>query len=1030
MSTASEPKCRVCDKQGLLIMPARYAIAPLDMGLPPVAAPLKVEDAARGVGKGKKQDLTLHGSAQYTTRLLRCGYLYVYDEKNDTMASYWISQEGYYLRLLEGATISEQDKSITPCAYAGHKELAGCIAIADAGRVGTLWLGFSDVQWTKVVIDAHRGPAGKALRELHMRAFDAGAWLKAHGAPSGATTSTKASTGSKSLSSSRGSTPHAVSLDVLASTVAEYAPVSMHIRGRANPFAPPSAPAFHLRMGQAESMQDTCRRRSPGMAAAVVVLDDAAGVAQDLAALIDWHGERLRDTRVERGKYDKASGYGPYTTTYRHLSALDGAIQLLRTTHDEKVKKQVFRQTEAHADQLQGYRNVAIARGAAYARMMPAEARRNPVASVFANQDSAESAEMLALLDAANRNPTPQAIQAAQQASWAGYQKRIKTAPYDAWKAEYRAATDALEKQHIEPLARAHAAWMQSNLLANKLDSTHDGKVVLSGDAYTETLQRCIGPTQDIDGCAAVYLQWLKGDITDRANLLLRALVLRQDELIGAMAAAPLHPDSLPWEALFEQYASHLAPLLKPSLDARVNMRVAQEAFEQAKAEQAAALKDFINATGYERHALLPSNHPMRVELEAADARVQAAREQAEAQRDAGKKETPDSVSMLLAQLGGPIAAALREFNNNAAEKAVARWMAIMGVTLRTPVGVVVVTGKVADTTKFLAKTLVQNLAAAGERNGKPWSDSQIRQQTRYAERQVVGSYASGNIGAFETASLGNGVKAKLAVFITDDMHEKIAAIPDPSKKVAKLVESVTTPKSLHEYAVLKVGRAPVAGAVAQGIVTAVDVIGKCTGWEQMLKAEAKALSFEKSREQDARVTLGGALYVAALGEALARVVNIHGTWRNVHATGMSGRAMGEKIAKGAGTVLKGASMLTAALSAVMGVLDLVDGAKNLLHERWALGGLQLVSGVTGGAGAILAFWAAFTGAIAASVVAGWLLVAAMVLAALGMAIDYVKGDKFAQWLERGYWGTLPSERYAKPDTELADFKLAMQEAQ
>ena len=81
----AEPKCAFCDKVGLLLMPARYAIAPLAMGLPSISAPMKVEDIAQSVGKGKKQDVTLHGSAQYTARLLRSGYLYVYDEKRDRM---------------------------------------------------------------------------------------------------------------------------------------------------------------------------------------------------------------------------------------------------------------------------------------------------------------------------------------------------------------------------------------------------------------------------------------------------------------------------------------------------------------------------------------------------------------------------------------------------------------------------------------------------------------------------------------------------------------------------------------------------------------------------------------------------------------------------------------------------------------------------------------------------------------------------------------------------------------------------------
>src|ERR1700710_2719227 len=95
----AEPKCAFCDKVGLLLMPARYAIAPLAMGMPPIIAPMKVDDIAQSVGKGKKQDVTLHGSAQYTARLLRSGYLYAYDEKRDQMDAYWITADGYYMSI-------------------------------------------------------------------------------------------------------------------------------------------------------------------------------------------------------------------------------------------------------------------------------------------------------------------------------------------------------------------------------------------------------------------------------------------------------------------------------------------------------------------------------------------------------------------------------------------------------------------------------------------------------------------------------------------------------------------------------------------------------------------------------------------------------------------------------------------------------------------------------------------------------------------------------------------------------------------
>jgi hypothetical protein len=49
-------------------------------------------------------------------------------------------------------------------------------------------------------------------------------------------------------------------------------------------------------------------------------------------------------------------------------------------------------------------------------------------------------------------------------------------------------------------------------------------------------------------------------------------------------------------------------------------------------------------------------------------------------------------------------------------------------------------------------------------------------------------------------------------------------------------------------------------------------------------------------------------------------------------------------------------------------------------------------------------------------------LLLSVVLVALAMAIDHFKGDAFAQWMERCYWGKLPSGRYTDPGTEKSDF--------
>ncbi|WP_454756844.1 hypothetical protein [Cupriavidus campinensis] len=272
-------------------------------------------------------------------------------------------------------------------------------------------------------------------------------------------------------------------------------------------------------------------------------------------------------------------------------------------------------------------------------------------------------------------------------------------------------------------------------------------------------------------------------------------------------------------------------------------------------------------------------------------------------------------------------------------------------------------------------------------------------------------------------------------MFITDDMEKTLANIKDPTKKIAWLAEHVKTPKSLHEYGVLRISRSiPIFGAVSMGILTAIDAVWKFAGWEQMLQAEAKALSFQKTWTQDVRVNLGYGLYLGALASGAAAVVQAYGTWRNLYATGMVKRATEERYATRARIALRVAGALTAVLAGVMAALDFVDAAQSMDNGQWALMGLQLAAGTGGAIAASLVISAAFAPAGSATMVAGltltvWGLVLAVVLVAISIAIDYVRGDNFAQWLERCYWGRLESGRYADFPTEQSDFSRVMARA-
>lgn len=1000
MASTAEPSCNFCDKRGLLILPVRYAIAPQELGAPPVAAPLKVEDSSNSVGNGQKQDLTLHGSAQYTTRLLRSGYLYVYDENRDRMDGYWITQDGYFMRFPSETTISGQAKSATPCHFAGHKELAGCIAVDDTEQSGVVWLGFSDVQWTPAVVQSHRGSAGKAQRELHMRLFDASAWAKAHQTQPGQPTF-----------SDRGSTPHIVNIGALASTVAEYTAAPRTGQSPSSSFTPPSAPYYHTRSGAADTLLTAFRRRSPRLTGVIIALDDPVGVTQDLAALIQWRQQCLRNTRVDAGQFNSAqhadsNPYGSYGTTYGELIDLKAQINVLHSASDEKAKMDAFSTVQRLAD--------TTASADYYA------GGTLPIPPSFQLSNTTEIV------------PSKAQVVGYQERAWNDHLSRLSIDAMEAWQKECDCALSALSQRHIQPLARAHASWLQSNLLANKLECIHDGRDPLSGDVYTHTLQLCMASTSNLEPCKGIYRAWLKGNVTDKSNLLLRAMLLRQDALIDALAAAPLEPLSVPWQALIDQYIGHVNALLEPDLSAQMRALDAQRELAKARNQCEQTQANFQFATAMDNS---PGDGPAPLgrldEAETADDRLRTMQAQAnQAMREADKKALPDSVASLLVQAGPAIAEQLRDLMQQTMTT-LARWMVVAGVVIRAPANVIEISGSARDTIKATAAILVENLTHAAAQAGAPLSTVQIRQLTTYAERQVVSLLPTGDIASFQVKANGTTVKTRLAFFFTPGMSEELDAISDPSKKLAEIVRNVRMPDSLHAYGLLRIRRAtPFFGAASEGVLAMIDTICKGIAWNQLLDDEAKAMSFQHAWHEDARRYLGAAAIMTSVGQSTLAVTKLVGTYRNVLATGLSERTVIVARVTRITKLIRVAGVVSSVLEGMEAITDIADGLESKKQKKYGLETLQFASGLTGITSVGVGGWSILTEEgieILGFTLGGWGVILALLGWALSTIVDEVKGTLAMQWLERCYWGRLSVEfRYQDGKQSTQYFKKAI----
>jgi hypothetical protein len=164
--------CKFCDKEGLLILPLRYAAV---VGEANALADIPALPGTLGVGV---KDLSLtHG--KYAPRLMREGYIYLLQEREGI--KYW---EGYMV--VEDAFLYKFDVKSPPivavdfsCDRSTCGIDASCIAIDKVDKVTKAWLLFTPSPMTEAKLKEYKDNADSYVGKGKMQAFDPKAWAKA-----------------------------------------------------------------------------------------------------------------------------------------------------------------------------------------------------------------------------------------------------------------------------------------------------------------------------------------------------------------------------------------------------------------------------------------------------------------------------------------------------------------------------------------------------------------------------------------------------------------------------------------------------------------------------------------------------------------------------------------------------------------------------------------------------------------------------------------------------------------------------------
>ncbi|AOJ03160.1 hypothetical protein WS70_16085 [Burkholderia mayonis] len=503
--------CPLCDRQSLLIYPARYAIAcPRGASkAPALSGNFRIDGRAPQAV----------AAAKYTLRALRPGYLYTYDEKRKKLSAYMVLDDGVMWSFPPDVTPppGDAESALTQgCARNGDmafESLGRCVSVehTPGGDEATnLWIGWSNVRWTKDLV--HNKINDAAWRKQHMQCVNIPAMLGGGATDTG------------EFQATQGKIAH-FAMDAQAMKAA------FDFSNR--------APKDEIRLRQrnvAKRIGDAMAE-SPNKKGFVVAVNDPVGLTNDLAELTvpnlnngfdeqvywKWTSAQLLE-RAEAGIRANAKAVTGLTYGTSKTIADANAVNM-------KVGAPI-------APDAIGFFHVMRSwiRTGSFEQAVKEEERKTE--NVPATQE-----------EAANEAWEDAAFKVGPDG------KRTSVLDEEALKRfpqEYQQALEAF-KPKWQPLVQAHADWLKSQLLAEWMAGVHDQQDLRSGYAYSESCAQAIGAAVGTEACKKVLDGWLNGQASNIRNLYARALMFNQDTLMKA-ADAQVHGSDIQYENFLNLY--------------------------------------------------------------------------------------------------------------------------------------------------------------------------------------------------------------------------------------------------------------------------------------------------------------------------------------------------------------------------------------------------------------------------------------------------------------------------------------------
>ena len=468
----NDKKCDYCDKRGVPILPLRYAAVPAGTASPVATGPAVALPAS---------------AAQYTRRLLRSGYLNVYDEARDRWDFYFVTAQAYFFKLNQIPGLPQVLPSKPfDCPDEGHREVASCITISDAKRATNVWLSYSDAMWTDAVKKLH---ADAAYRHRHMRCVIVNSFASSADAK------------------------HCFGIQEVGSKVAEYA-LDPESAGKALGWSPFPV---DTRKARTQRLIDECQRlhRDKGFA---VVLEDPVAIATELGVLMQRYFDNFVNDKARKRELAVSTA----------ITQIEAAVREQAMVAEEQAGEELANQQLAQPD-------IALLFSKSYSdqKMKQVEALRTVTPEEARAAGDASWKRYTEKFDNDARLKWQAGFDAALKAHDAKYIAPLATAHTEWMRSIAMAAY--FECNHDPDSADSGVVYAKSVQLC--VGSTQDKSACF--DLYTQWLQGDVNDKKNlILGALTLNLDKTRTDIASAAKVSVDKRGLPWDALIGSVGKA------------------------------------------------------------------------------------------------------------------------------------------------------------------------------------------------------------------------------------------------------------------------------------------------------------------------------------------------------------------------------------------------------------------------------------------------------------------------------------------------------------